>query len=138
MPWILGAIAISGTLGSFTDWLFMGRLFHDAYDRYPEVWRPGVREGRGRNAILLSAVLGYLISAAVVGLCLMADTSTIGAGLLVGLFAWCAGPLVVVIVNGLFIKIDRKITFAHALGYLARILLAGAAGGWAVAHTRIA
>ena len=27
---IIAAIAVAGTLGSVTDWLFMGVLFHDA------------------------------------------------------------------------------------------------------------
>ena len=40
-----------------------------------------------------------------------------------------AGPLVVGLTNGLWIRIDPAITFAHALGYLARFLIAGAAAG---------
>jgi hypothetical protein len=52
------------------------------------------------------------------------------------MLAWLAGPPVVIIINGLFIKIDPKITAAHCLGYAARMLLAGLAAGivgaWAV------
>jgi hypothetical protein len=125
MWWIVGAIAAAGTLGSFTDWLFMGVLFHGAYNKYPEVWWP-----RGRSesrAILWSSVIGYVMSAGVVGLCVLADASSIPRGLGVAALAWTAGPLVVVVINGFFIKIDPKITFAHCVGWLARMALAGAA-----------
>ena len=126
---IFAAIFIAGTLGSLTDWLFMGVLFHDAYNRHPEIWRPGIREGADRGAIIWSSALGYLITAAVVGLCVLAHVNTIAGGVIVAALAWLAGPPVVIIVNGMFIKIDPKITVAHCLGYGARILLAGLAAG---------
>jgi hypothetical protein len=131
---IFVAIAIAGTLGAFTDWLFMGRLFHGAYNRYPEIWRPGIRDGGDRSAIILSCVLGYVITIAVVVLCMFADVRTIWTGLLVGVFAWLAGPAVMVVVNGLFIKMDPKVVVAHGLGYLARSLLAGLAAGIALSR----
>ena len=129
---IIAAVVVAGTLGALTDWLFMGVLFHDAYNRYPEVWRPGVREGQSRMAIIWASLLGYVITAGVVGLCRAAHVHSIVGGLAVAALAWIAGPPVVIIVNGMFIKLDAKITFAHCLGYLARILLAGAAAGLAM------
>jgi hypothetical protein len=131
---IITAIIVAGTLGALTDWLCMGVLFHSAYNRYPEIWRPGIREGADRSAIILSVVLGYLITIAVVVLCMLCDVRSMWAGLLVGAITWLAGPAVVIIVNGLFIKMDPKIVFAHCLGYLARILLAGLAGGIALSQ----
>jgi hypothetical protein len=130
---LVAAIVIAGTLGSFTDWLFMGVLFHDAYNRYPEVWRPGVRDGKSRGAIIMAALLGYLMTAAVVVLCAISNADSIGKGMVVGALAWLAGPLVVIVVNNAFVKIDGKITFAHCVGYGARLLLAGAAAGIALA-----
>jgi hypothetical protein len=129
---ILAAIAIAGTAGSLTDWLFMGVLFHAAYNTHPEIWRPGIRDGADRGAIIWASVLGYLITAGVAGLCVLAHVHTVWGGLGVAALAWLAGPPVVIIVNGLFIKIDPKITFAHCLGYGARIALAGAAAGIAL------
>jgi hypothetical protein len=129
---IILAIGIAGVLGSFTDWLFMGVLFHDAYNRHPEIWRPGVRDGKSQGAIIASSVLGFVITAAVVALCVLAHVTGIVGGLGVAALAWLAGPPVVIIVNGMFIKIDPKITIAHCLGYGARILLAGLAAGIAL------
>ncbi len=126
---IVAAVAVAGTLGSLTDWVFMGMLFHGAYNRYPEVWRPSVQGGRSRNAIVFASVAGYGMTAAVVALCAMAHVRSIVGGLEVAAIAWLAGPPLVIVVNGLFIKIDPKITFAHCLGYLARMALAGAAAG---------
>jgi hypothetical protein len=130
---LAAAVAIAGTLGSFTDWLFMGVLFHDAYNRYPEVWRPGVRDGKSRNAIIWSSVLGYVMTAAVVALSAISHAHSIQDGLVVGALAWLAGPLVVIVINNMFVKIDGRITVAHCLGYGARLLLAGAAAGVALA-----
>jgi hypothetical protein len=132
MPMLILAVGIAGILGSLTDWLFMGVLFHGAYNRHPEIWRPRVRDGGDRGAILWSSVLGFVITGAVAGLCLVAHVASIGEGVLVALLAWLAGPPVVIIVNGLFINIDPRITFAHCLGYGARMLLAGLAAGIAL------
>jgi hypothetical protein len=131
---IIAAIAAAGTVGSLTDWLFMGVLFHDAYNRYPEVWREGVIGGANRAPIIWASVLGYLMTAGVVGLCVMAHVTSVVAGLEVGALAWLAGPPVVIIVANMFVKMDPKITFAHCVGYAARLLLAGAAAGFVLAR----
>jgi hypothetical protein len=129
---IIIAIVVAGTLGSVTDWLFMGVLFHDAYNRHPEIWRPGIRDGADRGAIIWSAVLGYVITAAVVALCAIARVRGVVEGLEVGGLIWIAGPAVVLVINGMFVKLDPKITFAHCLGYGARLLIGGLAAGLAL------
>lgn len=135
MLMLIAVVAVAGTVGSLTDWLFMGLLFHDAYNTYPEVWRPGVREGKSRGAIIWSSVLGYVMTAAVVALCVMAHGTSIPAGLAVGALAWLAGPPVVIIVANMFVKMDPRITFAHCVGYGARLLLAGAAAGFVLGRS---
>jgi hypothetical protein len=120
---IVAAIVSSGTVAIFTDWLFMGVLFHSAYLRYPEVWWP--RGGNNTIAIIWSSVIGYLMSAGVVGLCVLTRAATIPKALEVTVLAWLAGPFVILLVNGLFIKIDPKVTVAHCLGWFARMGLAG-------------
>ena len=129
---LVGTVVIAGTLGALTDWLFMGVLFHSAYNRYPEIWRPGIRDGKDRDAIIWSVGLGYMITWAVITLCVMAGVRTIAAGLLVSWLVWLAGPMVVIVINGMFIKMHRKVVFSHLLGYGARILLAGLAAGIAL------
>jgi hypothetical protein len=121
--------AVAGTLGALTDWLFMGVLFHSAYNRYPEVWREGVREGRSRSAILWAVALGYVMTAAVMALAWLAGVHRIREGLIIGALAWLAGPPTVIIVTNMFVKMDCRITFAHCAGYAARMLIAGAAAG---------
>ncbi len=132
--WLIVAAIVAGTVSSFSDWLFMGVLFHDAYDRYPEVWREGVREGGSQGAIIWASALGYLMTAGVVGLCLLANVHSILAGFEVGALAWVAGPPVVIVVANMFVKIDPKITIAHCAGYAARLLLAGAAAGFVLSR----
>ena len=66
MNWIaVAAILGAGTLAAFTDWLFMGVLFHAEYNRYPEVWWPGLREGKEMAAIIWSSAIGYVMTAAI-------------------------------------------------------------------------
>ena len=73
MLWMLvAAVVVSGTLATFTDWLFMGVLFHKHYNRYPEVWWPSFREKGDQRAIIYSSILAYVTSAAIVALCVAA------------------------------------------------------------------
>jgi len=131
MLWMLAAAAaVSGTLATFTDWLFMGVLFHRHYNRYPEVWWPSFREKGDRRAIIYSAILAYVTSAAIVALICFARSRGLAQALVLSLLAWIAGPVVVLVTNGFWIKIDPRVTFAHTLGWLARFLLAGAAAGF--------
>jgi hypothetical protein len=134
MSWMLVvAVLVAGTLATFTDWLFMGVLFHDRYERYPEVWWPQFREQGDRRAIVISCVLAFVTSAAIIGLCNWAGVHTIGGGLAVALLAWIAGPFIVTVTNGFWVKIDPLITLAHCAGYLARFLIAGIAAGLVLA-----
>ncbi|MDE1939935.1 MAG: hypothetical protein KGI68_13020 [Alphaproteobacteria bacterium] len=129
MGMAFAAILVAGIAGTFTDWLFMGVLFHSAYNTYPEIWRPGIRAGADKGAIVWASALGFVMSAAAIVLCALVGIGGIWGGLGVGLLVWIAGPLPVIVINGMFVKIDSKITVAHCLGYLARLLIAGAAAG---------
>ena len=135
MIWkLVVAVIASGVVASFTDWLFMGILYHDAYERYPEVWWPGLRtKAADTRAIGISSALAFITMAAVVALVDLAGVHSIVGALVVATLAWAAGPLVMQVTNGFWIKTDPRITFAHSLGYLARFLLAGLAAGIALA-----
>jgi len=129
MNWIaVAAILGAGTLATFTDWLFMGVLFHAEYNRYPEVWWP--REGKEMAAIIWASAIGYVMTAAIFVLCALAGARTIEAGLTIAAIAWIAGPLGIIVINGFFIKIAPQITFSHCVGYLARFAIAGACAGY--------
>jgi hypothetical protein len=133
MNWhLLVAVLAAGTVASFTDWLFMGVLFHDRYNAHPEIWWPGIREGKDRKGIIWATVLGYFSAAALIALCALAGVHGIVSALVLVTLAWAAGPLLVLVVNGFFIKLDPLITVAHSAGYLARFLLAGLAAGIAL------
>src|SRR5665213_1433609 len=128
MNWlILVAIVAAGTLSTFTDWLFMGVLFHDRYMKYPEVWWPNIREKGDNRAIILSSIFCYLTSAAIILLCMFIGANDIFPALCVSFLAWVAGPLVIRITNAFWIKSDPAVNAAHAAGYLARFLISGLA-----------
>ena len=121
------AVLAAGIAGTFSDWLFMGVLFHDRYMRYPEVWREGIVGGQDRTAVVYSAALGFVTAVAVIALCVLADATTLCPALKVAFFAWLAGPFVLMITNGFFMKLDWLIVGAHSAGYLVRFLIAGIA-----------
>src|ERR1700689_3055186 len=92
MDWkLIAAVLGSGIAASFSDWFFMGVLFHDRYNTYPETWWP--RRKADTRAILYSTALGFITSAAVIGLCVMLGASDLKSALTVALLAWAAGPL---------------------------------------------
>lgn len=96
------------------------------------MWRPGIAAGTEKSAILLSVGIGFVMSFAIVGLCWLAGVTTIGGGLALSLLAWIAGPLAIMVINGLFVKLDIRIVVSHSIGYLLRFVLAGAAAGLAL------
>ncbi len=131
MSWIIvAAVFVAGTLASFTDWFFMGMLFHDRYQVYPETWWP--RAGNETMPILYSTALGYITAAAVMWLCALAGVDGVMSGLKVGFIAWLAGSFVQVATTHIWVRIDLKVSIAHALGYLARFVIAGIAAGIAL------
>ncbi len=128
MDWmILVAIIAGGTIASFTDWLFMGVLFHERYNKYPEVWWPGIRGGKDQSAVIKSAIVGYLGSAGIVLLCWFTNEHGLRETLTVAVLAWLAGTLPVLVTNGFFIKFDPALTVTHSLGWLARSLITAVA-----------
>ncbi|HVU19514.1 MAG TPA: DUF1761 domain-containing protein [Rhizomicrobium sp.] len=132
MSWIIvAAVFVAGTLASFTDWFFMGMLFHDRYQRFPETWWPRDKSNE-TMPILYSTALGYITAAAVIWLCALAGVDGVMSGLKVAFIAWLAGSFVQVATTHIWVRIDLKVSFAHALGYLARFLIAGVAAGVAL------
>jgi hypothetical protein len=118
------AIVVAGIAATFTDWLFMGVLFHDRYMRHPEVWREGIIGGNDRTAVIYSCALDFVAAAAIIGLCMLADIHTLWPAIGVAVLAWIAGPLVMMVTNGFFMKLDWAVIGAHSIGYLVRFLLA--------------
>ena len=118
------AVLVAGIVSTFTDWLFMGMLFHGRYMKYPEVWRDEIVAGKDRTAVLYSCALDFVAAAGFVAICVLAGINTLWPALGLAIFAWIAGPLVMMITNGCFMKLDWAIVGAHSLGYLVRFLVA--------------
>ncbi len=58
------------------------------------------------SSILNSTAVGFITAAAVIALCEMVGTHGLKSALEVAIVAWAAGPLVVSITNGLWVRID--------------------------------
>lgn len=123
------AILAAAIPAFLTDWLFMGVLFHDAYNTYPEIWWPSVRDGETKGALIWSTVLGVITSASVVFVCHLAGNPGLMRDLAIALAMYLAGPFALLLINFQFVKCDLWVLVSHNLGYLARFLIAGAAAG---------
>jgi len=130
MNWtrFLLAIGLSGLASTFTDWLFMGVLFHNKYLATPEIWRlkPGQSETRG---IVLSSLLGVLSCAAFLYLCVWAETPFAYSTMLRMAFLVCvAGAVPIIFSNIVWIKMHPLLGVSHSLGWLARFVVTALIG----------
>ena len=117
------ALAVASVATSFSDWYFMGVLFHDKYLVYPEVWRHS-GDKRGESlAIAWSTLTGVLSAGAFLWL---ATSLGVAADVRVFYLAgglWLAGPVPLLLTQAAFIKIHFLNTVAALLGWLARFAL---------------
>jgi hypothetical protein len=123
------AVGASGVATAFTDWLFMGKLFHGKYLETPEIWRvkPGQSDTR---SIVASSLLGVVSCAAFIWLARWTDAMTLRSELHMAELVWVAGPLPVIFSNIVWIKMNPLLGFSHSLGWLARFAISGLIGGW--------
>jgi hypothetical protein len=124
------AVVLSGFATTFTDWLFMGVLFHKKYLATPEIWR--IKAGQNdTRSIVLSSLLGVLSCAAFLYLCswsgiILSHRATLLASLLV----WVAAAAPIIFSNIVWIKMDPLLGVSHSLGWLARFIVTGMIGNW--------
>jgi hypothetical protein len=114
-----GAILLASVLASFTDWVFMDVLVHRYYLVAPALWR----SRGGALRIVLSQLIGTLATAGTVALCLAAPAEP----LLVVVAVWIAGPVPVIAQNLQWMNMHPAIAASHAIGWLARLVLAATA-----------
>src|SRR5688572_8733998 len=124
---LVWAALLGALLGSLADWLFAGLLFHDRYQRHPEIWRPRVGE-RGR--IVAAQALSLLTAAAFVALAAKLHQTDLRGALKLAAMIWLIAPLPLLLANAMFIKIDPLVTASHAAGWLAKLLLIAGVTAW--------
>jgi hypothetical protein len=123
------AVGASGVATSFTDWLFMGRLFHGKYLETPETWRiqPGQSDTR---SIVASSLLGVLSCAAFIWLARWTDALTLRSELHIAELVWVAVAVPIIFSNIVWIKMHPLLGVSHSLGWLARFVISALIGGW--------
>jgi hypothetical protein len=123
------AVGASGVATSFTDWLFMGKLFHRKYLETAEIWRvkPGQSDTR---SIIVSSLLGVVSCAAFIWLCRWTDALTLRSGLHMAELVWVAGAVPIIFSNIVWIKMNPLLGISHSLGWLARFVISALIGGW--------
>ena len=123
---MIAAILAAGFVGSLADWLFGGVLWHEKYMAYPEIWRNTQDKSSENKAVLWATVLDFFTAGVFVTL--SAWLNLYGWSLfLLAAAIWLVAPLPQLIVQALFIKLHPLITVSHALGWLARLMVAATA-----------
>src|ERR1700720_3247851 len=92
------AVGASGVATSFTDWFFMGKLFHGKYLETPETWRgkPGQSDA---PRIAASLLLGVVSCAAFIWLARWTDALTVRSELHMAELVWFSGALPIIFSN---------------------------------------
>jgi hypothetical protein len=123
------AVLACGLVTSFTDWLFMGVLFHGKYLETPEIWRnkPGQSETR---RIVASSLAGTLSCAAFIFLCMWTGALTVRSELHMAELVWIAGAVPIIFSNIVWTKMHPLLGVSHSLGWLARFVASGLIAGW--------
>jgi len=127
------AVGASGVATSFTDWLFMGKLFHAKYLETPETWRVKPGSGPGQSdvrSIVASSLLGMVSCAAFIWLARWTDALTVRSELHMAELVWVAAAVPIIFSNIVWIKMHPLLGVSHSLGWLARFAISGLIGGW--------
>ena len=122
-------VVIASVVTSFSDWLFMGVLFHDKYNAAPEIWRSSAGKNE-RRLIVYSQLAGVLSCAAFVYLCTQTNALTIPRNLGAAVAVWLAGPVVVITQMVLWTKLHPLIGASQSLGWLVRFIVTGLLAVW--------
>lgn len=126
---LLAALA-GGIAASMTDWLFMGDWLYKRYDRHPEIWRfPAQNETK---AIFWASLLPLLTCAAFAVTYSRLQLHSFSAGFLIAIAVWTIAVLPLIVANTLFMKLTPAIAISHALGWLAKLIIAAAAAAFII------
>ena len=120
-------VILSATIASsFTDWFFMGILFHEKYKSTPEIWR-NPDGGSEIKAIILSVAINFSAFTFFVIIANALGVTRFEKLLLLAVFSWIVGALPVLITNALFIKLHPLVVVSNAFGWLVKFCLIVAA-----------
>ncbi|MGH9678283.1 MAG: hypothetical protein ACRD36_14350 [Candidatus Acidiferrum sp.] len=132
MHWTRFALAVlaSGVAASFTDWFFMGFLFHGKYAEAPEIWR--LQPGQTQTSVVaFSELIGLVACAAFIYLCHWTGAlPNLRADIHMAAVAWVLAPVPLILTNVLWIKFHPLVGLSHMLGWLARFLVTGVIAYW--------
>ena len=130
MNWtrMVSTVLVAGSVTSLTDWLFMGDWLYNRYDKNPEIWRHPHGQGEMR-AIAWAAPLPFVTCAVFMLLCTGLRLHLYGEALKLAVAIWLIGPLPLLIVNGLFIKLHPVVTASYSVGWLLKLVIAALAVG---------
>jgi hypothetical protein len=129
MNWLHFALVVvaSGVIASFTDWLFMGVLFHDKYLETPEVWRASIPQGR---KIGYSELIGLIGSSGFAWLLITLHQEALGPALAAAVAVWLASAVPVIFTNVLWMRLHPALGLSHSAGWLARLVITALAAAY--------
>lgn len=122
-------VLLASVLTSFSDWLFMGVLFHKRYLASPEIWRSSAGANEPRF-VVYSQLMGILSCGAFTYLCVKVGALSIATSLATATIVWLAGPVVVLAQMVLWTKLHPLIGVSQSLGWLVRFIVTALIAVW--------
>jgi hypothetical protein len=128
MNWIhfFAAVFVAGLAISFSDWVFMGMLFHNKYFAHPEIWRSTAGTGESKS-VLSSILLGFFTAAVFAAVCSQLGFYTYMTTLRLALAIWLVAALPLILTYAVWIKFHPAVIASHSVGWLVRLSLAACA-----------
>jgi hypothetical protein len=129
-PCILVAFIGSSVVTSLSDWYFFGVLFHDRYRRTPGIWK--TYRDKAEERLSIGTAQAMLAVSSLVFIIVCADLGWVSArsSLPAAVALWVMIPVPLIATNAIFIPMDRLLAVSHALGWLARLVIAALFVSW--------
>jgi hypothetical protein len=126
MNWgqVLIAFVAAAAVASFTDWYFFGVLFHDRYFATPGVWRRYVDRKDEMRSIAISELYMSVSLFVFIVTCAHQHWTSVANAATAAVVAWVMLPVPLLVTNAIYIPMSRLLVVSHALGWLARLLVA--------------
>src|SRR5262249_17005765 len=128
MHWLklFGIVAVCTVASSFTDWLFMGLLFHNKYLATPEIWRG--KPGESETRRILASTVGFFSSGIFIVL-RWAEAITPRSEIHIAGLVWLAVVVPIILNYVLWTKMPPLLGLSHSRGWLARFVVTGLVAG---------
>jgi hypothetical protein len=132
MTWLSigGAFVASAVATSLSDWYFFGVLFHSRYLKTPGVWKAYRDRKDEQNSLVMAQAVLTVSTLVFILVCAHQGWVSAGTSIPAAIILWVMVPLPLIVVNAIYIPMDRWLVVSHSLGWLARLIITALLVSW--------